>query len=127
MAGPQTFAVDQAASFSGVVMLSCEPKTRMGSAEQDKTKDGIPKWELQCVAGFRSFGRADNAILKVGVASNSDPAQGINPYTPVELIGFQVGVMERRNSAGEITGAQVWYRAESVRPTSATNGRKGGE
>ena len=117
MAGPQTFHVDQAATFTGVVLLSCEPKTKMGSSEQDKTKDGVSKWELQCVAGFRSFGRADNTILKVTVAAHSDPAAGVNPYTPVELIGFQVGVMERRNAQGEITGAQVWYRAEEVRST----------
>ena len=39
---PATFVVDQAATFSAVVLLSCEPKLAFGSDQQDKTRDGVP-------------------------------------------------------------------------------------
>lgn len=123
---PQTFKIDQAATFEGapVMLLSCEPKIAMGSQAQDKTKDGTPKWELQLVGAFKQFGRTTNEIIKVGVAGVRNPAEGINPYTPVELVGFTVGVMEktRRDDKGEsrVIGVQVWYRADEVRSLAAT-------
>jgi hypothetical protein len=50
---PAQFVVDQAATFSAVVLLSSEPKRVFGSEDQDRAKDGTPKWEVQCVCGFR--------------------------------------------------------------------------
>jgi hypothetical protein len=121
---PATFVVDQAATFRAVVLLSCEPKLAFGSTEQDKDKDGTPKWELQLVGGFRQFGRTLNEVIKVGVVSEKNPVEGIGPFSPVQLAGFEVGVMERTKN-GEVVGVQVWYRAESVRPIGAIpNGRK---
>jgi hypothetical protein len=121
---PQTFKVDQAATFSAVVLLSCEPKLAFGSTEQDKDRDGTPKWELQLVGGFRQFGRTVNEVIKVGVVSDKNPAEGIPSFSPVQLVNFEVGVMERTKN-GEFVGVQVWYRAESVRPIGAVpSGRK---
>jgi hypothetical protein len=54
------------------------------------------------------------------VTAAKDPGEGLVPGTPVELIDFEIGVMERRNREGQVTGVQVWYRAGSIRPTSAT-------
>jgi hypothetical protein len=125
---PQQFVVDQASTFSHVVLISCEPKTGFQSSEQDKTKDGTPKWELQLVAGFKAFDRSANEVIKVGVASERNPAETIPQFTPVQLIGFVVGVMEKRNQAGEVVGVQTWYRAESIRPIGAvSNGRSKSE
>jgi hypothetical protein len=121
---PQTFLVDQAGTFSHVVLLSCEPKRDMGSAEQSRTKDGTPKWELQLVAGFKAFDRAANEVIKVGIASERNPAEGIAQFSPVVLSNFTVGVMERTKN-GEIIGVQTWYRCDAVRPIGAVpNGRK---
>lgn len=125
----QNFKIDQAATFAGVVFLSCEPKTKFGSDQQDTLKDGTPKWQLQVLGAFHNFGRQQNEVINVGVAAHSDPAAALQPYTPVELVGFEVGVMERtkRNpETGEekVIGVTVWYRAESVRSTAAT-GSKG--
>jgi hypothetical protein len=125
---PQTFVVDQAATFSHVVLLSCDPKLAFQSTDQEKTKDGTPKWELQLVAGFKAFDRAANEVIKVGIASERNPADTIPQFTPVQLVGFIVGVMEKRARDGDITGVQTWYRADAIRPISATpNGRSKSE
>ncbi|NAS27518.1 hypothetical protein GT755_38355 [Herbidospora sp. NEAU-GS84] len=124
--GITNFKIDQAATFLGVAFLACQPKTAFQSATQDTTKDGVPKWEVQVVGTVRDqFGKIGNEVLKIGVASLKDPGQGVMPYTPVQLVGFEVGVMEktkRNPSTGEekIIGTTVWYRAEEIRPTTAT-------
>lgn len=121
----QSFKIDQAATFAGVVLLAVEPKVQFGSTEQVHTTDGVPKWEAQLVAGFRGFGdKTVNEVIKVGLTSRTNPGEGIAPYTPVELVDFEVGVMERKNRNNEITGVQVWYRAREIRSTAATNGKR---
>jgi hypothetical protein len=71
---PQTYKIDQAATFAGVALLSVEPKVAFGSTEQDRTSDGVPKWEAQLVAGFHQFGKINNEILKVGVVAHTNLA-----------------------------------------------------
>lgn len=126
---PQTFKIDQAATFDGVILLSVEPKVAFGGTEQDRTKDGTPRWEAQVVAGFKAFDRTANEVLKIGVASYVDPMESLTPYTPVQLVDFEVGVMarERRNKdtgASEQVGVQIWYRCGGIRAISAVAGRK---
>lgn len=118
---PQTFKIDQAATFAQVMLLSVEPKLAFGSERQDTTKDGTPKWEAQVVAGFRQFGRTVNEVLKVGIASHANPADRVQPYTPVQLVGLEVGVMERNGRGGEPAGFSVWYRADELRSTADTH------
>jgi hypothetical protein len=44
---PQTFIVDQAATFQAVAFLSAAPKIEYGTRDkQEMTKDGLPKWEV---------------------------------------------------------------------------------
>lgn len=132
---PQNFKVDQAATFANVILLSSAPKLKFGSdVDQECTKDGTPKWEVQVAAGFHQFGKITNEVLKVGVASAKDPADGLTPYSPVELVGFEIGVMEKTGKDGQVIGAQIWYRAEQIRstastgaPAAAAKATKGGE
>lgn len=109
-------------------MLCVEPKLGFGSAEQERTAEGVWKWEAQLVVGFRQFGKISNEVLKVGLASRVNPGEGLASYTPVELVGFEVGVMPKtkRNPDGSerILGVQVWYRAEELRAISSTAPRK---
>lgn len=129
----QNFKIDQAATFDSVRLLSVEPKTAFGDQfRQETTKDGVPKWEAQLVAGFRQFGKVQNEIIKAGIAAEQDPGEGIAPATPVELIDFEIGVMEKSRrdaSSGEerVVGVQVWYRCQAIRPIAATGSeqRKG--
>ena len=110
----QNFKIDQAATFDSIRLLSVAPKTAFGDQyRQETTKDGVPKWEAQLVAGFRQFGRTQNEIIKVGIAAEHDPGEGIAPASPVELVDFEIGVMEKTKrdpNTGEerVIGVQVW-------------------
>lgn len=117
----QNFQVDQTRTFSSVLFLGVEPKTAFGDPyRQETAKDGTPKWVAQVAAEFRAFGRPQRELINVGLTGAKDPGDGVAPGTPVELIDFEIGVMERRNREGQVTGVQVWYREGSIRPTSAT-------
>lgn len=117
----QNFKIDQAQTFASLLLLCCEPKTAFGDQfRQETTKDGLPKWEAQLVAGFRQFGRPQNEIIKVGIASEQNPGDAVAPHTPVELVGFEIGVMEKRNRDEQVIGVQVWYRCQEIRPIAAT-------
>jgi hypothetical protein len=123
------FRIDQAATFAGVAYLSSEPKLKFGSdTDQECLRDGTPKWTVQVIAGFRdSFGKTSNEVLKIGVASYKDPGEGLAVYTPVHLIGFEVGCMEKtkkdQNGQERVIGTQIWFRAGEVRPVAATGPR----
>jgi hypothetical protein len=121
----QSFKIDQAATFTGMAFLSVEPKVKFGETEQERTSTGVPKWEVQLIAGFHGFGgKPTNEIMKVGVASHAKPAEGLAQYTPVELVDFELGVMDRKAKDGTVLGAQVWYRCSEVRSTAAVHGKK---
>lgn len=126
---PQTFIVDQAATFQAVAFLGSSPRMQFGTQMQDKTKDGLPKWDVEVIASFRdSFGKTSHETLKVGVASPKDPGEGLGMYTPIQLVNFTVGVMDKTVTdkvTGEqkVVGAQVWYRADGVRPTTAPSAK----
>lgn len=125
MAGPQQFAVDQAQTFDFVMLMGVEPKLAFKSTEQETTKDGTPKWEAHLSAGFKSFGQTQYTMIKVSVVAESNPGDSIAPGTPVQLLGFVIGVMDKTvkdKDTGEskTVGAQVWYRADEIRSTAAT-------
>jgi hypothetical protein len=117
----QNFKVDQARTFSSVLLLGVEPKTAFGDPyRQETAKDGTPKWVAQLAAEFRAFGRPQRELINVGVTCEKDPGEGLTPGTPVELLDFEIGVMDRKNREGQVTGVQVWYRAGAIRSTAAT-------
>jgi hypothetical protein len=120
------FKIDQAATFQGIAFLSCDPKTAFGQRDrQEVAKDGTPKWEVQVIAMTRDqFGKANNAVMKVGVLAHKNPAEGLMPYSPIALVDFEVGVMEKTKKNPEtgeekVIGVQVWYRASQVRALAA--------
>lgn len=121
---PAIFRVDQAATFSAVAFNTSAPKTAFQSQAQETTKDGIPKWEVQVTGMFiDGFGRTNTEVLKVGVASPKDPGDGLQPFTPVHLINFEVGVMDKvkrmPDGTEKVLGSQVWYRASEIRSALA--------
>lgn len=121
---PQTFIVDQAQTFKALAFLSAEPKIEYGSRDkQEMTKDGLPKWEIQLVAGFYQFGKIANEVLKVNYAGPHNPADYIGMYQPVQLLNFTVGVNppeERTNDKGvkRIVGGTAWYRCDDIQPVN---------
>ncbi|WP_329094298.1 hypothetical protein [Streptosporangium sp. NBC_01469] len=119
------FKIDQANTFAGVAFLACQPKTAFKSTVQETTKEGVPRWEVQVVASFKTpFGTLQNEVLKIGVAAHKDPGHGLMPYTPIALGQFEVGVMEKTKKnpdTGEerVIGLQVWYRAAGLQPLTS--------
>lgn len=120
------FKIDQVATFrNGMAFLACERKHDRNSTEQARTKDGHFKWEVHLLVGARNqFGQLVFDTLKVGLASetNTDPCIEIPPQSPVELVDFEVGVMERTKN-DVVIGVQVWYRCSQVRSTAATGAK----
>jgi len=117
--------IDQTATFAGLVFLSSKPKTAFGSDQQDRTKDGTPKWEVEVLGAFYGFnGETTNEVVKLGISSHTNPGEGIAPFRPVELVGFEVGIMEKtkKNPDGseKIIGTTVWFRAKQVRDIAET-------
>ncbi len=130
---PQTFVIDQAATFAGVAFLESAPRLAFQSDQQDRTADGTPKWDISLVAGFKdSFGRSQHEVIKVGIASHQNPGEGLPPYTPVQLVNFVVGVVPpevRKDNQGreKLVGGTTWYRADSLAPAHvapASGGRR---
>lgn len=120
----QNFKIDQARTFSSLMLLGVEPKTAFGdNYRQETTKAGVPKWTVQLAAEFRAFGRPQRELINVGIDAEKDPGEGLVPGTLMELIDFEIGVMEKRSREGQVVGVQVWYRTGSMRPTSATSGK----
>jgi hypothetical protein len=118
---PQTFIVDQAATFSALAFLESNPKMKFGQANvQDTAADGTPKWEVQLIGGFRDqFGKNAHEVIKVNVTSYRNPGEGLGPYTPVHMTNFVIGVTpaeKRVDGQGreKITGGTVWYRADGI-------------
>lgn len=123
---PQTFIVDQKATFEAVAFLSCEAKTVFGARDrQEQSADGTPKWQVELVCGFRQFGKVASEVIKVSVTSHRDPGEGLAMYTPVHLVNFTVGVNppeERTNEkTGQkrIVGGTAWYRCDEIRSALA--------
>lgn len=114
------FKIDQSATFAGLVLLSCQPKKAFGSDQQDTTKDNRLKWDVEVLgAVYTPFGGTKNEVIKVGIASSTDPAEGIQPFTPVELGDLEVGVMEKtkktQDGGEKVVGVSVWFRASEIK------------
>jgi hypothetical protein len=119
---PQTFVVDQAATFQAVAFLSAEPRIEFGTKDKQETKDGVPRWDVQVVAGFRdNFGKVNNEVIKVSYTGMKNPAEVIGMYQPVQLVNFTVGVMERtaRDDRSKVIGHTIWYRCDEIKPTAS--------
>jgi hypothetical protein len=114
------FKIDQAATFAGLVFLSCEPKLDFNTKQQQMTKgdNPLPKWEIQVLGAVRDqFGQTSNEVVKVGIASRTNPAESIAPFTPVSLSDLEVGVMERTKKVDgveKVIGVTVWFRCTEI-------------
>lgn len=128
---PQTFVVDQAASFDGIAFLKSTPKTVYGQPDvKDTTQDGRIKWEIRLICAFKDqFGGDQHEIIKVNIASHTDPGDGLAQYTPVQLVNFVVGVVPPkmgtdRDGGQKISGGSTWFRADAIQSATApSNGR----
>jgi hypothetical protein len=122
----QNFKIDQTRRFVSLMLIGVIPKLTYGgdTQRQETTKAGLPKWVAQLAAEFRVFDRPMRELINVTIAAEKDPGEGVLPGTFMELIDFEIGIMEKRNRANdEVVGVQVWYRASAMRPINATGTR----
>jgi hypothetical protein len=117
-----TFAVDTGKTFTTALLMASQPKTRFGTSDQDTTSQGIPKWEAQVAVSFAAeFGMPAAAdVIKVTIASPSDPASGIAPGTAVDLQDLRVGyTVAEKNEKGGIRGGRPYFGASGIRAARA--------
>lgn len=110
--------VDQARTFRNLVFLNSQPKMAYGSDNQDITRSGIPKWEVQVVASFEVLGKLESEILKVSIISEIDPGTAIEAPASVELIGFRVRINSPRPAEVPREKLQVsppTFQADAIR------------
>ncbi|MFE9139672.1 hypothetical protein [Streptomyces sp. NPDC007355] len=104
-----------------MTFLTCNPKLAYGSdGKQDVTRDGISKWEVQVAVTFVAFGRIENEILKISIASHTDPAAEIDNPQSVKISGLRIRVKQadRREDrpGGERPAVIVTYQADAISP-----------
>lgn len=115
-----TFKIDQATTFGSVHLMSVEPKNEFKSDDQQCTKDGTPKWTAKVAVTYQVFGRNESEILNVNLTSRNDPGEGVAPFSPIDLVGLEVNVSEKRNRENQtVPGITQWYRADEIKAASA--------
>lgn len=121
--GVTNFKIDVPNTFAHLMIMQGGPKIAYGDAtRQETTKDGVPKWELEIVAGVKQFDKVTSKVIKVGVVSSDDPTYNLAVPGFVVLDDLEIGVMERTDRDGKVIGFQVWYRASAVRALESTTG-----
>ena len=123
-----SFVIDTARTFTQLMLVGSGPKLKFQSAEQDVTRAGEKKWELQIVATFQPrYGMSPAVeVIKVTIIGGAtNPASGINDGTTVELTDFEVGMSApEHNAKGGIKGGKPYYGATAVRPAQAQSLRR---
>lgn len=125
----QIFVIDQAASFSAVAFLECNPKMVFGQRDrQDTTVDGTPKWEVQVIAGMRDRfdpAKSNHETLKISINQHGNPGEGLAMYTPIHIVGLTVGVTpveertNKRTGEKEAKGGNYWFAAQAIQSALA--------
>lgn len=112
-------AVDTANTFGVTVFMGCEAMTDFNTGELQKNKDGVQKWRVLISAQTLALGgrRSQLAELRVNVAADVDPCEGIEAGTPVELIGLRCDTMasEYDEDKKKLSGGQQFWQASGVR------------
>jgi hypothetical protein len=119
-----TYTINTAATFAAVFLMASGPRTKYGTTEQDRTAEGLPRWECQLAVTFLAEPgqRPVSDVLSVTIAAEHDPAASITPGTPVELTDLRLGVSqaEARQDGRGVRGGRPYYTASGIRPALHT-------
>ena len=116
---PGTHAVDITATFTSMMLVNSMPKLKFGSESvQETNAAGVPKWSVDLavtytptVAGMR----AESELITVTIADHANPAQGMNPGSPVALEGMRVGLNPAEVKNERLRGGKLWFTATALR------------
>jgi hypothetical protein len=112
-----TYAIDTAQTFTACMLMATGPRLKFGSSEQDVSAAGEKKWEVQAAVSFiPEYGmKAQSDILSVTV-TGTDPGQGINPGSPIELVNLRVGIVApEKADNGKVRGGKPYWQASGIR------------
>lgn len=117
---PQSYIVDVSKTWESAIYITCEPRMVFvegkATQEQERTKEGLRRWTLSVAVTPREGEfRKRPEILQIGVANQEDPSISLQIGSPVDLLGFEVGLMN----------GQPWHRAEAVVPLGAKVAKQG--
>jgi hypothetical protein len=115
---PGMITVDIRRTFAAALLMACGPRTKYGTAEQDHTATGLPKWEVQAAVTYLAEPgqRAVSEVIRVTVAATSDPGGDVPIGTPIEFTDLRVGVSSpEAKENGRIRGGTAWWQASGLR------------
>jgi hypothetical protein len=121
-----TLAVNPAATYAAVLLMSCGPKIEYGTTVQATSADGTPKHEVQCAVTYLAEPgqRAISEVINVTITSHVNPVDGLAIPCPVELVDLRVGwSLPQARENGRVSGGKPWYQASGMR-SSLHSGRQ---
>lgn len=126
---PGTFAVDVAATFTSVMLVSAMPKEKFGaSGQQETNSEGVPKWTVEAAVTFTPTihgMKPLSELISVTITDRTPPGQGLNPGTPIVFDGFRVGLNPPEVRDTKLRGGKLWYSATGLRSLiPAQSGRR---
>lgn len=120
MAG--TFSINQAETFMTALLLSCSPRRKFGTDQQDVNAAGVPKWAAEVAVTFSPVNGTlpSSEVISVTIASQHDPVSGISPGTPVNFEGLRLGVSgAEKSDSGRVRGGKPYFMAQAIRAVHA--------
>jgi hypothetical protein len=114
-----SIAVDVPNTFAVTVFMGCEPKTDFNTGEIQRVKRDPSKikWAVSIAAQTVPLDgqRARPETMSVTIPAESDPAEGLVPGTPVDLIGLRQGSMDPELEDGKVRGGKPFWSATGIR------------
>ena len=117
-----TYTIDARRTFAAALLMSCGPKTKFGSDQQDQAADGRRKWVAQVAVTYLAEPgqRAQAEVINVTITSDQDPGQHLQPGMAVEMTDLRMGITEAEaRERGGVRGGKPWFSASAVRPVQA--------
>lgn len=126
-----TYILDASATFTSVVLMSSEVKTKFGTVDEpETTADGLKKYTLTCAVSTPppapGMKAASEVIALTCVsADGNDPAAGITIPAAVQLEGVKMGVSAVERRGDRTVGGKPYFSCQSVKSlVPAWSGRK---
>jgi len=127
---PGLITVSQTETFTQApIVMGTMPKLDFNSDKQVVTRDGEPKWVVQCAVCYvPSNGMKPVAEVIEVTITGADPSESVALGDRIEFNRLQVGVSapeqrERKDGNGtRVVGGKLWWSAAGVRPAVGGNG-----
>jgi hypothetical protein len=105
-----SYVIDAAQTFQTVILMGCQKRTKFQSDEVDTDVNGTPKWSVDLAISTLAVGNMPpvSEVIKATCASATDPCEGLNPGTQVQLQGFRIGISAPEQRPGRDGGTKIF-------------------